>query len=465
MKKHFEKMSISQRLVWLYTLAAAAVLILLFLAFEYVERKEIDMYQRAEITSRFAIMEHIIEDKASRADWKDFKEQIQEFTPPSGGTIIRADSDDPFFKIDAPFDRDLSQTDRHHGFSRTKINGRNYRILSKVIAAKGERPEILLSLAWDTYIPEDDIRIIFLTTGLILLTGIISMGTLGRLIARNSLKPIERLSQAAEKINSRNLSLRLPDKDMPSELKSLAAGFNRVLERLEISHQRQDAFNSDVAHELRTPVGNMIGATEVALSRERSKEELEDVLQSNLEELERLSTIIKDMLFLSRADQGETATNLSRISLAEEVRRTADFLDVVFEDCQAKLEIEGDAETAADRSLLSRAITNLLNNAVVHGTPGQTIKVIINRRADGSSSLTVCNRGEDLSPEQCRNLFNRFYRVSRERKNSENHHGLGLAIVKAIILMHGGEVQAECRNGLIRIGFSLPSVPDGEKQT
>ena len=188
-------------------------------------------------------------------------------------------------------------------------------------------------------------------------------------------------------------------------------------------------------------------------------------MQSNLEELERLSTIIKDMLFLSRADQGETATNLSRISLAEEVRRTADFLDVVFEDCQAKLEIEGDAETAADRSLLSRAITNLLNNAVVHGTPGQTVKVIINRRADGSSSLIVCNRGEDLSPEQCRNLFNRFYRVSRERKNSENHHGLGLAIVKAIILMHGGEVQAECRNGLIRIGFSLPSVPDGEKQT
>ena len=134
---------------------------------------------------------------------------------------------------------------------------------------------------------------------------------------------------------------------------------------------------------------------------------------------------------------------------------------MVFEDCQAKLEIEGDAETAADRSLLSRAITNLLNNAVVHGTPGQTIKVIINRRADGSSSLTVCNRGEDLSPEQCRNLFNRFYRVSRERKNSENHHGLGLAIVKAIILMHGGEVQAECCNGLIRIGFSLPSALDG----
>lgn len=313
----------------------------------------------------------------------------------------------PFFRIDAPFDLDLSQTDRHHGFSRTKINGRNYRILSKVIAAKGERPEILLSLAWDTYIPEDDIRIIFLTTGLILLTGIISMGTLGRLIARNSLKPIERLSQAAEKINSRNLSLRLPDKDMPSELKSLAAGFNGVLERLEISHQRQDAFNSDVAHELRTPVGNMIGATEVALSRERSKEELEDVLQSNLEELERLSTIIKDMLFLSRADQGETATNLSRISLAEEVRRTADFLDVVFEDCQAKLEIEGDAETAAT-VITERAITNLLNNAVVHGTPDRQSKSLSTggqtavRRLPSATGEKICLRS---NAETCLTVF------------------------------------------------------------
>ena len=128
----------------------------------------------------------------------------------------------------------------------------------------------------------------------------------------------------------------------------------------------------------------------MALSRERSKEELEDVLQSNLEELERLSTIIKDMLFLSRADQGETATNLSRISLAEEVRRTADFLDVVFEDCQTKLEIEGDAETAADRSLLSRAITNLLKPLSGSGARGLMVDAMTTYGPDSFVGRLAC---------------------------------------------------------------------------
>lgn len=456
MKNYFQNFSIAHRLAIMYTLTAATVLILLFMAFEFIERTEIDMYQRAEITSRFAIMEHLIEDKASLADWQDFQKQLKELMPPDSGTIIRVDSPNPDYVIEAPFTVTPRKIRKHHGFSKADILGRNYKVLSKIIPANGERPKIVLSLAWDTYIPEDDIFLIILTSGIILLTSIIVIGGLGLLITKYSLQPIELLSRSAEKINPKNLSQRLPFKGMPAELKGLVSSFNGVLDRLEFSHQRQDAFNSDVAHELRTPVGNMIGTTEVALSRDRSKEELEEVLQSNLEELERLSSIIKDMLFLSRADQGETATNLSKISLAEEVRKAADFLDVIFEDYQAELIIDGDAEAMANRSLLSRAITNLLNNAIVHSEADKTVKVVISSFGE-EVRLDIYNYGFDLNQEQCKNIFNRFYRLSKDRKDSNNHHGLGLAIVKAIINMHGGDVTAESHNGLIRIGFNLPA--------
>ena len=272
---------------------------------------------------------------------------------------------------------------------------------------------------------------------------------------KKALAPADELSFHAYQINSDNLSARLPTKNLPLELEGLVKSFNGALQRLEDSYNRQASFNSDVAHELRTPLGNMIGQTEVALSKPRSNEELCDILSSNLEELERLRFIVNDMLFLSHADQGEIKLNLQKVSLASEAKKTVDFLNVIFEDNNNRLEIMGDAEVYIETSLFKRALSNLLNNAVEHGSKSTPITVKITKE-NGYAIITVINKGENISPKNLSRIFDRFYRISSDRAGSNNNHGLGLAIVKAIAEIHKGSVFAESNNGIISIGFKIP---------
>jgi len=324
-----------------------------------------------------------------------------------------------------------------------------------VLFRSGSRPEIILSIAVETYLNETEDFLLDLAFAAFLLLGTIAIAIIGWKIAKRSLAPVDMLSKHARELSPQNLSARLPNTELPDELAGLVLSFNGALERLEESYNKLSTFNSDVAHELRTPLGNLIGQTEVALSRPRSAAELEEVMQSNLEELERLRTIINEMLFLSRADHGEIATNLKPASLAQIVRETAEFLEVVFEEGSRKLNISGDAPVLAEAALLKRAVTNLLTNAVQHGTPQTDINVEISVRGN-EAVLSVQNSGPDIPEHDLNNIFNRFYRVSKERKNSVNNHGLGLAIVRAVANMHGGEVFAQSRNGTITIGFSLP---------
>lgn len=204
-----------------------------------------------------------------------------------------------------------------------------HRTLSKILPPAGERPEVILSIAIDTYFYEEENLWLDIAFGSLLIIGITTIVWLGWLIARFSLAPVDTLSRHAESLSPQNLSARLPNTRLPTELSGLVLSFNGALERLEQSYLRLSTFNADVAHELRTPLGNLIGATEVALSRPRSNEELQDVMASNLEELERLRTIINDMLFLARAEQGELAINQVPTSLASEINKTAEFLDVI----------------------------------------------------------------------------------------------------------------------------------------
>jgi two-component system heavy metal sensor histidine kinase CusS len=249
------------------------------------------------------------------------------------------------------------------------------------------------------------------------------------------------------------MTRRLPTNDLPDELAGLVLTFNAALARLQRSYVQLSTFNSDVAHELRTPLGNLIGETEVALTRRRSSDDLAAVLRSNLEELARLRSIVNDMLFLARADQGDVAANLVEVSLAQECRRTADFMEVLFDEAGIELRIEGEARTRIERSLFGRALTNLLDNAIRHGAPGIVTIVLEERERD--VVVTVQSPGPPIDDDKVSRIFDRFYRTDPSRTRSVDSHGLGLAIVSAVAQMHGGTVFARRGAEVNEIGLTI----------
>ncbi|REN13776.1 two-component sensor histidine kinase, partial [Mycobacterium tuberculosis] len=193
--------------------------------------------------------------------------------------------------------------------------------------------------------------------------------------------------------------------------------FNAVLDRAEQAYQQLESFNADVAHELRTPLANLIGMVEVELARPRSIEELRDALLSALEEARRVSAIVIDMLFLSHADRGAVARRSAPVSLADQVRTVLDFHEATLEDVGLKVHVSGDARIGVDAGLVRRALSNLLSNASRYAMPGSTIAVVIDTQPDGVW-VRVANRGEPVAADVLPNLFKRFFRAERSRTDS-----------------------------------------------
>ena len=290
----------------------------------------------------------------------------------------------------------------------------------------------------------------------IILGGAALLAGLGYWIARLGLRPVLRLSSQAQRIGPNARDQRLDSHKLPLELSNLGESFNAALDRLAAAYAQLESFNADVAHELRTPLANLIGQTQVALSRERGADELQELLQSNLEELERLRAIVADMLFLARAEQGARAARRVPSSLAAEVGKTVEFYEMLLDDAGLTVQIDGDARAVIETSLFHRAMSNLLQNAIQHAPQGSVVTVRVQALADGAQ-VTVSNLGPGIPAEQLARIFDRFYRADAARSNSDANHGLGLAIVKAVALMHGGEVLARSEAGEVTVGFSVAS--------
>lgn len=283
-------------------------------------------------------------------------------------------------------------------------------------------------------------------------SAVVSLG--GWLLVRLGLAPLRQLAAQAGRLDADTLARRLDGRAQPAELQPLIAQFNALLDRLATAYAQMEAFNADVAHELNTPLATLISGSELALRRTHSAAELQELLGSHLEELDRLAHIVADMLFLSRAQRGSSARRTQVASLAALAAEVAEFHEAALEEASLVLRIAGDATAAVDVGLLQRALSNLLGNATRHATRGSEVLLRIAQRA-GRIQITVENAGPAIAPEHLPRLFDRFFRADPARSQADQHHGLGLAIVAAIARMHGGGTLATSADGRTCIGLWL----------
>ena len=271
----------------------------------------------------------------------------------------------------------------------------------------------------------------------------------GYQIARQGIRPVQEMATTARHISSTNLRERILPEGYPFELASLAKTFNQMLDGLEESFERISRFSADIAHDLRTPVNNIRGEAEVALARARSADEYRDVIESCLEEAVRLSDLIGDLLFLARAESPLIHLRRERVDVGELLAGVREYYEASAADGGVSLtSTVPDKPVIAelDRSLLQRAVGNLVSNALAHTPPGGT--VVLGTNADFSTiQIEVSDTGTGIPAEALPRVFDRFFRVDSSRSQGSGGTGLGLAIVQSIAVVHGGKAEISSQPG------------------
>lgn len=282
---------------------------------------------------------------------------------------------------------------------------------------------------------------------------LVSIG--GVLLIRSGMLPVRHLVEQTRQLAADSLSRRLNGDGQPQELQPLIFQFNALLGRLDAAYEQLEGFNADVAHELYTPLANLISGSELAVRGGLAKSELFDLVTSNLEELHRLEGIVTDMLFLSRADRGALARREPVGSLAGVICTVVDLHEAALEERGLRVGVIGDASGEFDTALIRRAISNLVSNAGRFATHGSTVYIRIRQEESKKIRIAVSNAGNTIAQEHLPKLFDRFYRVDASRQRSDRNHGLGLSIVAAISRMHGGRPFATSISQTTTIGFTL----------
>jgi len=270
----------------------------------------------------------------------------------------------------------------------------------------------------------------------------------GYLIARGGMRPIENIGHTTARIRSTTLHQRIEVEGLPAELAELAVTFNLMLDRIEEAFRHISQFSDDAAHELRTPINNLRGEIDVALSHQRSGDEYREVLVSCSEECTRISRLIQTLLLLARPDTAADALRREKIDAGQVLANMGEYYEAVAAEAGIHLDLTSDPGICAevDRSLFQQAIGNLVSNAIAHTPEGGSIRLAASS-AGNRLTVIVTDTGCGIAPEHLPRVFERFYRVDRARRGSTHNVGLGLAVVKSIVARHGGRIEIESEVG------------------
>ncbi|RKE39260.1 two-component system heavy metal sensor histidine kinase CusS [Paraburkholderia sp. BL23I1N1] len=288
------------------------------------------------------------------------------------------------------------------------------------------------------------------------LIGMLAATLLAYYVLRRAFRPVREIATRAAQISPASLSVRLDSEAAPVELRQLTHAFNAMLDRLADGYQRLSQFSADLAHEIRTPVGALIGQTQVTLAKPRDTDEYQQLLESNLEELSRLSHIAENILFLAHADHAALSIEREPVDLRDELVRIADYFEGPADERGMRFTVEAQGVASVNPMLCRRAINNLVVNAVRYGA-NDTVVRLSGTQDERGATVVVENDGAPIPEEQLNRLFDRFYRADAARSEFTESSGLGLAIVRAIMQLHGGTAHVVCPvPGVVRFELRFP---------
>jgi len=245
---------------------------------------------------------------------------------------------------------------------------------------------------------------------------------------------------------------------VPVEMADLANELNHMLDRLQQDFQRLSDFSSDLAHELRTPISNLLTQTQVALSNRRDADTYRDILASNAEEFQRLARMVSDMLFLAKTERGLQLPSKESFSAEQEVQALLDFYEAVADEKNVHMSLHGSGNILGDRLMFRRAVSNLLSNALRHTEMAGEVRIEISD-TENSTKVSVENTGDGIDPKILPRLFDRFYRADPSRAQPDSDGtGLGLAITRAIVEAHGGKIEVSSAQGRTRFTLEFRKV-------
>ena len=290
----------------------------------------------------------------------------------------------------------------------------------------------------------------------VLLGSILASSLIAIIVTRRGLRPLEQMKRSLERIGPTHLNERIAPANWPRELEPMAIAFDEMLRRLDDSFTRLSQFSADLAHELRTPIANMLGEAQVALSRDRSSAEYRETIESAIVECERLSGIVDNLLFVARADAASEPVERKQFDARAAVEKIAAFYQTIAEDHHVAINCSGRGKISADPALFERAVGNLVDNALRFTPQNGSIQIALAEHPM-DFEIAVSDNGSGISPEHLPRVFDRFYRAESSR--GSDGAGLGLALVKSIVDLHGGSAVIESNLGrgtTVKLIFPLP---------
>jgi two-component system, OmpR family, heavy metal sensor histidine kinase CusS len=291
---------------------------------------------------------------------------------------------------------------------------------------------------------------------MVLSGSILASAFIAVIVTKRGLRPLQEMTQSVARVGPTHLKERVTPAEWPRELKPLAIAFDDMLKRLDDSFTRLSQFSADLAHELRTPIANMIGEAQVALTRDRTAAEYRETIESTVGECERLSRIVDNLLFVARVDAAREPIARKRFDGRTASEKIAAFYQTIAEERHTTISCSGEGQIYADPDLFERAVGNLLDNALRFTPEHGSIHIALSKH-NTDFEVAVSDTGCGIAAEHLPRVFDRFYRVESSR--SSDGAGLGLALVKSIVDLHGGSAIIESNVGrgtTVKLIFPLP---------